>query len=469
MVSPSTTRSAAGSSDPDWASRAQGALGWAALGVTLVSALALGANRPAAWSALAAAGWMLFILQLVLDALGPGLPRRAAKLAPAAALYLAVLLWGAFQLSAWAPAAWTHPAWSEVAGLLDGTGRMAIDPVEGWHVLMRLATYPMLFWIAFRAGVRPERVRAYIGAVAIWSAGLAIYGIVTMNMRSNPILEGVTSQRHDVLASFVNSNAYAFYAGIGVMANIAALMFAFDGAGGGGRARRLRLGLEALLSGGWIFLVGAGIAAAAMTLTGSRAGVGASLGGILTFTLIMLVRREGKGLGAAQIAAVAAFLLIAVYALASGLFRVLDKAASTGAAEERFHVYPRIVEAIAERPLLGAGPGGFSDVFRAWVPVEAATGDWLRAHNSFLENAFEFGIPAALAFYLALFLILRRTWRGAMTRRRMIAVPAFAVSIGVAGGLHSMVDFSLQMPATAALFAMCLGLGFAQSFSSRRR
>ncbi len=450
------------------ASLAQAGLGWTALSVTLVSALALAANKPVAWTALAAVALALFLFQLALDLLGPGLPRRSVRLAPAAALYLAVLLWGALQLSGWTPAAWTHPAWREAAGLADGAGRMAIDPLEGRHVLMRLATYAMLFWIAFRAGAQPKRAAAFIRVVAVWSALLAAYGIFAAATRYNPILEGVAEQRHDVLASFVNSNSYAYYAGVGMLANIAALMLEFDGrASAGGRARRLRLGMEAILSHGWIYLAGAALTAVAMTMTGSRAGVGASLAGALAFTSIMFLRREGRGLGAAQITAFAAVALIAVYAAASGFFRVLDKAVSTTAAEGRFHIYPRVLDAIADRPLLGAGPGGFSDAFRAYVPYEAATADWLRAHNSYLENAVEFGVPAALVFYLALALLLRRIWRGAMTRRRMIPVPALAFSIAVAGALHSLVDFSLQMPATAALFAILLGVGFAQSFSRR--
>ncbi|KKM69395.1 hypothetical protein LCGC14_1451270, partial [marine sediment metagenome] len=36
-------------------------------------------------------------------------------------------------------------------------------------------------------------------------------------------------------------------------------------------------------------------------------------------------------------------------------------------------------------------------------------------------------------------------------------------------GVHSMVDFSLQIPAIGATFALILGIGCAQSWSSRPR
>jgi hypothetical protein len=42
-------------------------------------------------------------------------------------------------------------------------------------------------------------------------------------------------------------------------------------------------------------------------------------------------------------------------------------------------------------------------------------------------------------------------------------VPAFGLAVLVAAGLHALVDFSLQMPASAALFAMILGVAWGVS------
>jgi O-antigen ligase len=87
------------------------------------------------------------------------------------------------------------------------------------------------------------------------------------------------------------------------------------------------------------------------------------------------------------------------------------------------------------------------------------------AHNSYLENAYEFGLPAAAVFYTALALIAARLVRGARTRRRDTDIAAFAIGCLAAGAFHAAFDFSLQMPAAAALFAAILGLGWAQSFT----
>ncbi|MEE4188158.1 MAG: hypothetical protein V2I76_06890, partial [Roseobacter sp.] len=51
-------------------------------------------------------------------------------------------------------------------------------------------------------------------------------------------------------------------------------------------------------------------------------------------------------------------------------------------------------------------------------------------------------------------------------RRKNRAFSCFALGcVGIAA-LHSVFDFSLQMPAVAALFAAALGLGYAQSFTN---
>jgi O-antigen ligase len=119
---------------------------------------------------------------------------------------------------------------------------------------------------------------------------------------------------------------------------------------------------------------------------------------------------------------------------------------------------------IGDRLVLGHGFGAFQDTFRPLVPLDAAAAEWARAHSSYLENLWEMGLPAFLAFHTALAWIAVRILRGALTRRRNEVFPIVALCCIVAGGLHSLVDFSLQMPATGAIFAFLLGLGWAHSW-----
>ena len=90
-------------------------------------------------------------------------------------------------------------------------------------------------------------------------------------------------------------------------------------------------------------------------------------------------------------------------------------------------------------------------------------GEWDYAHNTYLELAHELGLPAAAALLLAQGLVVRRLWRGAAERRRNRWPACVGLGAAAAAGLHALLDFSLQMPAAAALFAMLLGIGWAQS------
>jgi O-antigen ligase len=132
----------------------------------------------------------------------------------------------------------------------------------------------------------------------------------------------------------------------------------------------------------------------------------------------------------------------------------------------RFAVYGLVVEAIADRPLAGFGIGSFEDSFRQYLTADQAAAEWDMAHNSYLENLFELGLIGAVLFYGALLWIAAVVTRGVLTRRRnrVFACCAFACLVGA--GFHAIFDFSLQMPATAALFAAILAIGWSQSFPS---
>ncbi len=58
---------------------------------------------------------------------------------------------------------------------------------------------------------------------------------------------------------------------------------------------------------------------------------------------------------------------------------------------------------------------------------------------------------------------------GVRRRRRDVIYPSVGLAAAILVGTHSLVDFSLQIPAVAATFALILGIGCAQSWSTRRQ
>ena len=442
--------------------RVQTVVAWVALGVVLASVLALGGNRPPAWLALAAAVYTLFVVQLTTDMAAPGRREALRALLLPALLFVSVLGWAKLQaVAGWAPGAWQHPAW----GLVETEGAIAVDPIAARHHLLRLISYAAVFWIAMRAAADRWRARRLVTAIALFSTALAIYGLATAVVGWNPITAVAGGSAGPVTASFVNRNSYATYAAFGLLANLAAWILVMEGDRIGDAAKTTRQFVRDLLASlgrrGWPFAVGALICGLAIAAGQSRAGAGAAVIGV--FALFVAYGRSGGLKARVAFVGVAVGVVVVVATSAGGL---TERLLTSSAEEARFVAYPRILEAIAERPWLGYGLGGFEDGFRAYVPLAAATAEWDLAHSSYLENIFELGVPAAAVFYAVLLLIVVRLARGVAERRRDRILPAFALACTAVAAVHSLVDFSLQMPASAALFAFVLGLGWAQSFRS---
>jgi O-antigen ligase len=349
--------------------------------------------------------------------------------------------------------------------LVETKGAIAVDPIAARHHLLRLISYAAVFWIAMRAADDRRRARRLVMAIALFSTALAIYGLATAVVGWNPITAVAGGSAGPVTASFVNRNSYATYAAFGLLANLAAWILVMEDERMDDAAKTTRQFVRDLLASlgrrGWPFAVGALICGLAIAAGQSRAGAGAAVIGVLA---LFVARGRGGGSSArVAFAGVALGIVIVVATSAGGL---TERLLTTSGEDARFLAYPRILDAIAERPWLGYGLGGFEDGFRAHVPLAAATAEWDLAHSSYLENIFELGVAAAAVFYAVLLLIVVRLARGVAERRRDRILPAFALACAAVAGVHSLVDFSLQMPASAALFAFVLGLGWTQSFRS---
>ncbi len=434
--------------------RTQNILGLVTLSLVLLSSLALGANRPVSWSLLAIAVTLLFALQVILAYWQP-VPTVLRKLLLPGLLILASILWAFVQVLPGIPAAFAHPVWLYAQ---EAPAFISADPGQGRHAVMRMMCYVMVFLIVLWSCVRTENAWRALCIVAIFSTLLAGFGLFAFATGDNIILTEATAGGI-VQASFINRNNYATYAAFGVLANLACFLAMTEHSANGLRNR-----LEMFFRGSWLFALGALVCIGAVSLTQSRAGAAAGLIGLAVF--IIAFRSGRTGSDRALLVTLAATLAFIGATSATGL---LERIISTDAADGRFIVYPRIWQAIFDRPFLGHGAGTFLDAFRPYVPSEAAFGEWVFAHSTHLELLFGLGIPAALALYSGFFLIGVRLWYGARRRRNNRVYTCFALGCMTTAAVHSCFDFSLQMPATAALFAACLAMGIAQSLTFKER
>jgi O-antigen ligase len=198
----------------------------------------------------------------------------------------------------------------------------------------------------------------------------------------------------------------------------------------------------------------------ALLLTGSRGGLICTCFGLLVAIILMVANRQKPRFR--QMVVWGSVALAFIVALLSQKGRI----GSQGLLDDaRWSVYEFCIEAIRQRPLLGAGAGTFEDLFPSLRGDNFSSGGvWDYAHSTILEIAVEMGIPVAVMIVLAalasLFILARATVKSKGRSRRSLAA---ITGIAVLSYLHSTIDFSLQIPGYLVLFGILLGCGLARA------
>nr|WP_244642819.1 O-antigen ligase family protein [Bradyrhizobium symbiodeficiens] len=207
----------------------------------------------------------------------------------------------------------------------------------------------------------------------------------------------------------------------------------------------------------------------AMMLTGSRAGIAISLIGI-SAAIALLIKREIRSRAAAL------WLSLPLLGGAALSFLVLggqvgERLGLYGlSGGGRWEAYASTWQIISQHPYLGTGLGTFASVFPRFRSGDVSIwGVWDRAHNTLLELAAEVGIPLAALVGVGWILALVALFRGALRRQKGAIFPLAGFVCGAMAVLHSMVDFSLQVPGLAVTVMTLVGMGLAQRSSQARK
>ncbi len=452
---------------------------WVLVLVVALAPLHLGGNRPlpAAMIALAAG---LLLLSWAAITLWRGSINTdqalARRLKWPGVLFGLVALWIIIQ---WAPLGFAgHPLWQVTGDALglDLPGRITIHPDATLAALSSLLGYGAVFWLSLELGADATRARQARNAAIAIGGVYALYGLVSFFAGNGLIPAYFGSGRMNALTStFVNRNSYATFAGLALLCAASLFIERVRHIFSIGRPLRQKIALavETLTyRGRWVtaaFL----IIALALLLTASRGGIISSLTALFALVLLQARTRTGGSGRRGAVAVLTLILMGTTLVIAGGNF--LERIDRQGLSVEnglRATIFATTLEAIETAPLAGTGYGTYADAIEAYRPPGSNIFiRWERAHNTYLENALELGIPAASALAIAIFWLAVICFNGVKIRRRNRAYPALGVSATLLVGIHSLVDFSLQMPATAVFYAFIMGIAVAQSVrpSSRRR
>lgn len=359
------------------------------------------------------------------------------------------------------------PVWDKANELLGlGTlsrisGRAEIPPIAAGHFLL----FATAFVSGFSVGLsRPDSERL------VWFAQYsillyAIYGLAALLLTPNMVLWAPKlAYLGSLTGTFINHNTAATFVGAGAILWLCSAFSSFQSL----RFSSIR---TLLLTGSnedvaFKLLVRSSCALVcffALVLTGSRGGLICSCLGLLVAIILMVAAKQEKP-RLWPIVCGGVVALVATVALLTRMGRIRSQGLFDNA---RWSVYELCVEAIWQRPLLGAGIGTFADMFPSLRTDNLHSwGVWDYAHSTVLEIAFEMGVPLAVMIVigaLASLLVLARAVLKARepSRRSLAAI----TGIGVLSYLHSAIDFSLQIPGYIVVFGILLGCGLARASS----
>src|SRR5581483_11723117 len=314
---------------------------------------------------------------------------------------------------------------------------------------------------------RVANARRLLATIVIAAGLTTLYAMVAQVVNSQSGRTGIwiwTPHPGEFSGTFVNPDNYATYAGV---AAIAALSLAL-------RPRRLvdpqesvrqrwrrRLAAFSGMAGFW--LAAALILMAGVLFSGSR-------GGCLSLVLGLTTMAALYSRGATR----AVWLFVTPISLAglalvlpggAGLVQRMFGLLAQGGEQSREALYALTMQTIAQRPLLGWGLNSFQEMYWVFQPPSFPF-YYDKAHNTYLELAFDLGVPAATVIVVAVAWIAGRCLIGFFRRGRDAELAGVGFLVALLAGFHALFDFSLQMPAMAGTFFALLGIGWAQSWSS---
>ena len=438
--------------------------------VLLGSGLSYGARVPWAAALVAVTIGLLLLLWVLFSGLGVAVAEaKTTGLVWHGIAFGALIAWIVVQIYLPVPFDLAHPGWRVAGELTPGmqSGLISVDPNRGFEALIRLLCYAGLFWLIVQTTRDATRAALILNAICCIGGALALIGLID-HLDGPRILPWMPDQSHAVRGPFVNRNHFATYCGLTIIVAFGLLISIQD------KARRRSVpGISAwqifgqgVVNGGWFHLSIIIILVMALVLSGSRAGLAATVAGV--FALVALnYLAAGKGRrGQGFVIPVVLVLALGTFAWA-GDFLVSRLITEDLAANGRFLAYRDVAKAIPDFPLTGVGYGAFAQAFPIYRGEDIAK---LRFYleNTYLEVIFELGLPMAVVWYGLLASLLYRCFKGAFERKRDRIYPMIAAAAGTLAAAHSMFDYSLQVPAVALLFVAILGTGVAQSWPSRK-
>lgn len=425
--------------------RVNGWLAVALLVILVLVALPVGSNRPpfiAAASLTVALVGLWYWLRLA--RIGQSLRVKPGDIALPALLFAALLAFLAYQLLP------LGEVIRSVRGEAVVSSAVSLAPGATALLIVQLLGYGFFAFLMLQVSARRARAVAMLdwvfgGLVAY--AGLSLF----MFLQMGDTYFGIPKEYYQgsLTGTFVNRNSVATFLAFGLAGGCAMLTEAW-----GGTSRRLSLRPVAVLAG--LILIGI-----ALLATNSRMGAFAGALGAVTALVAGAVKaRFAWWKWGLMLLVLAGGLVWLVPQFAAGLLnRLFDLEFS---AEQRFELYRQVGVMIGSSPWTGWGGGAFEWVFPLFHQATLSTEFvWDRAHSTYLALWAELGLFAGTVPLIIIAIFAGRAAGSFLGTGEGWSINLAAVAVTIVAAVHSLVDFSLEIPANAYLFLALLAIGAA--------
>ena len=432
--------------------------------LAILSAIPVASARPSwwlLWSGVLAILAMIWAIQS--SRLTPNRRMQSADLRPYLALAALVPLYALVQTL---PLPFLPLTMNEGAEALAGSA-ISLLPSASWIGAIRFTAWIILFVLIYEVVTSRERMLRISWILFIGITLQAIWALLALRVFGDIALFGEkTSYFGSATGTFVNRNSLATFLGFGLLLG-AGLLSRKLGAPNM-RLSRVPNIFERIGALGLIILIAMALILLALVATQSRLGLFAGLVSLWITSLLLLHQNERLSKGIVMTSCFIALLFAAgVIALGQGglsdrLIFVQDNA------DERLRIYSQTLDMIWHRPLLGFGFDAFGPAFEGFRTSELGNPVYYDlAHNSYLalwaEQGFIIGsIPPLL--------LLIAGWKIVAGLKSDSGFPvAKTVALGalILGAIHSLGDFSLEIPANTFVFIILIALGLAKRNQSK--
>lgn len=383
-------------------------------------------------------------------------------------LFLGMLTfaWVWLQSVQFLPASFDNPLWGDLSiASLPVKGSISVTPADSIETLLFVAV-PLLAFLTGMVVIRSDDdARMIINALALGGAACSLYGLVQVSFFPETTLFFTKVFYLDsVTGTFGNRNTAGTFFGLAALAMLRYLWSMGNQISVGRMMLHLLANRKVDAKGLFSFLrllFFLGCCVLALMLTKSRGAMASSFVAMCFLFYFLYVRgnaaeKAGFSSTAGKNQLIRGLVSLAALFIVLLIFggRTLLRTQTQGAEDGRYCILPSIMEFAGNQPTAGYGFGSFVYAFPPFrEPDCGLLYVWDRAHNVYLEGLTGLGIIFPPLVLIGIGALLIAHIIGLRERRRMKPYAAMGIAVILLIALHSLVDFSIEIPGLAAYAA----------------